>query len=43
MHMQVPGAAEAVIALPKRIKVAASDGIKEDATKLFGYNVVTFE
>lgn len=43
MHMQVPGTAEAVISLPKKIRVAASEGIKEETTKLFGYNVVTFE
>ncbi len=43
MHMQLPGTAEAVISLPRKIRVAASDGIKEDTTQLFGYNVVTFE
>ncbi|MEJ2698836.1 MAG: hypothetical protein P8Z70_04130, partial [Desulfuromonadales bacterium] len=43
LHMLIPNRSETVIGLPESLKVAASDEIMDDAEKLFGYNVVTFE
>ena len=43
LHMLIPNRSETVICLPESLKVAASDEIMDDAEKLFGYNVVTFE
>ncbi len=43
LHLVNPQRTETVIALPKDIRVAATDQIMDDAEKLFGYHVVTFE
>jgi DNA polymerase-3 subunit alpha len=43
IHLVIPNRSETVIGLPENLKVAASDEIMDDAEKLFGYNVVTFE
>ena len=43
IHLVIPNRSETVIGLPEDLKVAASDEIMDDAEKLFGYNVVTFE
>jgi DNA polymerase-3 subunit alpha len=43
IHLIIPNRSETVIGLPENMKVAASDEIMDDAEKLFGYNVVTFE
>jgi len=43
LHLVIPNRSETVLALPDSHKAAASDAIMEDAEKLFGYNVITFE
>ncbi|PNU20889.1 DNA polymerase III subunit alpha [Geothermobacter hydrogeniphilus] len=43
LHMVIPDRSETLLSLPENLKVAASDQMMDDAEKLFGYNVVTFE
>ena len=43
LHLVIPDRSETVLQLPENLKVAANDQIMDDAEKLFGYNVVTFE
>ncbi len=43
LHLVIPNRSETIIGLPETLKVAATDQIMDDAEKLFGYNVVTFE
>ncbi|MEZ4598838.1 MAG: DNA polymerase III subunit alpha [Syntrophotaleaceae bacterium] len=43
LHLVVPNRSETVFRLPDSLQVAASDEIMEEAERLFGSNVVTFE
>jgi DNA polymerase-3 subunit alpha len=43
LHLVVPNRSETVFRLPDSLKVSASDEIMEEAERLFGSNVVTFE
>ena len=43
IHLTIPNRSETLLRLPENLKVAASDEIMDDAERLFGYNVVTFE
>ncbi len=43
IHLVVPNRSETVISLPDGLRLQASDEMMDDAEKLFGYNVVTFE
>ncbi len=43
LHLIIPNRSETIIGLPENLKVSANDQIMDDAEKLFGYNVVTFE
>jgi len=43
LHMLIPDRSETLLSLPENLKVAASDQMMDDAEKLFGYNIVTFE
>ncbi len=43
LHVVIPNRSEAVIRLPEGLRVTACEEIIDDAEKLFGYNVVTFE
>ncbi|MDW7643620.1 MAG: DNA polymerase III subunit alpha [Desulfuromonadales bacterium] len=43
VHLVIPNRSETTIRPVERLKVAASDQLMEEAEKLFGYKVVTFE
>jgi DNA polymerase-3 subunit alpha len=43
VHVQIPNRSETVIRLPENLRVAPTDEIIDDTTRLFGYNVVSFE
>ena len=43
IHLVIPNRSETVVRLPDSLRVQASDELMDDAEKLFGYNVVTFE
>ena len=43
LRLQIPNRSETLLKLPDDLLVAASDEIMEEAERLFGYNVVTFE
>jgi DNA polymerase-3 subunit alpha len=43
LHLVIPNRSETVFRLPATLKVSASDEIMEEAERLFGTNVVTFE
>lgn len=43
LHMVIPNRSETTLSFPQNLKVAASDQMMDDAEKLFGYNIVTFE
>jgi DNA polymerase-3 subunit alpha len=43
LHLVIPDRSETVFRLPATLKVSASDEIMEEAERLFGTNVVTFE
>jgi DNA polymerase-3 subunit alpha len=41
--MIIPNRSETIIRLPEQLRMAASDEAMAEATKLFGYNIMTFE
>jgi DNA polymerase-3 subunit alpha len=43
LHLVIPDRSETIFRLPATLKVSASDEIMEEAERLFGTNVVTFE
>jgi len=43
LHVEIPNRSETVIKLPSNLRVAPTDEIIDDTTRLFGYNVVSFE
>jgi DNA polymerase-3 subunit alpha len=43
IHLVIPNRSETVVRLPDSLKVQACDELMDDAERLFGYNVVTFE
>ncbi|PLX79803.1 MAG: DNA polymerase III subunit alpha [Desulfuromonas sp.] len=43
LHLVIPDRSETILQLPETLRVAASDQMMDDAEKLFGYNIVTFE
>ena len=43
IHLVIPNRSETIVKLPDSLKIQACDELMDDAEKLFGYNVVTFE
>jgi len=43
LHIVIPNRSETTIALPKQLKMSATDAAMADAEALFGYNVMNFE
>jgi DNA polymerase-3 subunit alpha len=43
IHLVIPNRSETVVRLPDDLRLQACDELMDDAEKLFGYNVVTFE
>ena len=43
IHLVIPNRSETIVRLPDSLRVQACDELMDDAEKLFGYNVVTFE
>ncbi|TYP00012.1 DNA polymerase III alpha subunit [Geothermobacter ehrlichii] len=43
LHMVIPDRSETTLRLPDNLRVAATDQMLDDAERLFGYNIVTFE
>jgi DNA polymerase-3 subunit alpha len=43
LHLVIPNRSETVVRLPDSLRLQACDELMDDAEKLFGYNVVTFE
>lgn len=43
LHLLIPDRSETIIALPRNMKMAASDEAMADAEKIFGYSVMNFE
>jgi DNA polymerase-3 subunit alpha len=43
IHLVIPNRSETLVRLPDTLRLQACDELVDDAEKLFGYNVVTFE